>query len=77
VKLSDYQQLLDQTDAYEAEKLAELARAVVADVAKLVSDSGVTMTELIATWDTRDILILLIAEKLLEDGRLSQKDKNG
>lgn len=77
MKLSDYQQLLDQTDAYEAEKLAELARAVVADVAKLVSDSGVTMTELIATWDTRDILILLIAEKLLEDGRLSQKDKNG
>jgi hypothetical protein len=77
VKLSDYQQLIDQTDAYEAEKLAELARAVVADVAKLVSDSGVTITELIATWDTRDILILLIAEKLLEDGRLSQKDKNG
>lgn len=77
MKLSDYQQLLDQTDAYEAEKLAELARAVVADVAKLVSDSGVTMTELIATWDTRDILILLIAEKLLEDNRLSQEDKNG
>ncbi len=77
MKLSDYQQLIDQTDAYEAEKLAELARAVVADVAKLVSDSGVTITELIATWDTRDILILLIAEKLLEDGRLSQKDKNG
>ncbi len=76
MKLSDYQDLLDQTDAYEAEKLTKLARAVVADVAKLVSDSGVTMTELIATWDTRDILILLIAEKLLEDNRLSQKDKN-
>ncbi len=76
MKLSDYQDLLDQTDAYEAEKLTKLARAVVADVAKLVSDSGVTMTELIATWDTRDILILLIAEKLLEDNRLSQEDKD-
>lgn len=77
MKLSDYQELLDQTDAHEAEKLRELARAVVADVEKLVADSGVTMTELIATWDTRDILILLIAEKLLEDNRLSEEDKNG
>jgi hypothetical protein len=77
VKLSDYQELLDQTDAHEAEKLFGLARALVADVATLVSDSGVTMTELIATWDTRDILILLIAEKLLEDNRLSEEDKNG
>jgi hypothetical protein len=77
VKLSDYQELLDQADTHEAEKLRELARAVVADVAKLVSYSGVTMTELLATWDTHDILILLIAEKLLEDNRLGEEDKNG
>ena len=77
MKLSDHQELLDQTATREAEKLLGLAHAVVADVEKLVSDSGVTMTELIATWDTRDILILLIAEQLLEDGRLRQERKDG
>ena len=77
MRLSDYQELLDQTATHEAEKLFGLAHAVVADVEKLVSDSGVTMTELIATWDTRDILILLIAEQLLEDGRLRQERKDG
>jgi hypothetical protein len=67
MELSDYQELLDQTEAHDVEKLVDLARTLVADVAKLTSDSPLTLAELLATWDTRDVLTLLIPQKVLED----------
>ncbi len=70
MKLPDILGLLSRTDACETQELVAMARVVVADVAQLTSDGRVTLTDLIAMWDTRDIMTLLIAKKVLEDDSL-------